>query len=401
MIPLYKGECFLNRAKPTQKQLDFMDWELGVFFHFGIRTFYEGHTDWDGAPMDAAAFNPVSFDAGQWIRTAKAGGARYAVLTAKHHDGFALWPSAYTEYSVKNTPWRGGKGDVVKEFTEACRAYGLKTGLYYSPAQFGSRAMQGKEYDDYFISQISELLTNYGKIDYLWFDGRGSDGHSFDRPRIIRAIRTLQPDILIFNMWDPDTRWVGNEDGVAPPDARCVQDGAFLPYECDCKIRPINWFFSGKDADTLRPLSNIAGLYDLSVGRGGNLLINIAPDRRGLLPEADAARFAEFGAYTRARFAHPIPAALTREGDCWYLSTETAAYPHTLVLCEDLTDGEHIDGFTVCYNFGEDILLHAGTAVGHKRIISFPPVFIEGGRRIKIEITAHTGAYKIKSATLY
>ena len=401
MIVSYKGECFLPQVIPSKKQLEFMDWELGVFFHFGIRTFYEGHTDWDGLPMDAAAFDPVDFDAGQWIRTAKAGGARYAVLTAKHHDGFALWPSAYTEYSVKNSPWRGGRGDVVKEFTEACRAYGLKTGLYYSPAQFGSRAMQGREYDDYFISQITELLSNYGRIDYLWFDGCGSEGHRYDEARIIAAIRALQPGILIFNMWDPDTRWVGNEDGVAPPDARCVQNGAFLPYECDCKIRPKNWFFSEKDADTLRPLSNIAGLYDLSVGRGGNLLVNIAPDRRGLLPEADAARFAEFGEATRARFARPLDVAVTQEGDCIWLSSETAVYPHTLVLCEDLTGGEHIEGFRVSYDFGEEIRLHEGTFVGHKRIVSFPPVFIEGGRRIKIEITARTGAYKIRSVQIF
>ena len=387
---------------PTKQQLAFMDWEVGVFFHFGIRTFHEGHTDWDGAPMDPAAFHPAELDAEQWIKTAKAGGAAYAVLTAKHHDGFALWPSAYTAYSVKNTPWKGGQGDVVAEFIAACRKYGLKAGLYYSPAQFGSRAMQGKEYDDYFINQISELLTNYGKIDYLWFDGCGSEGHKYDEPRIIAAIRALQPDILIFNMWDPDTRWVGNEEGLAPPDAKNVVDGAFLPYECDCKIRPHNWFYSENDADTLRTAENIMGLYDLSVGRGGNLLINIAPDRRGLLPEADAARFAAFGEAVRNRFADPINANIEQTGDAIVLSSDSAASPNTLVLAEDLTNGEHIDAFRLLYECpGGPIPLWEGTAVGHKRILSFPPVLLQDDRRLRLEITAHTGEYTLRSVTLY
>ena len=203
----------MTNIKP--EQLDFLRWEFGVFFHFGIRTFYEGHADWDGKPMSLDAFDPKELDCGEWLKAASDAGARYAVLVCKHHDGFANWPSAYTEYSVKHTPWRGGKGDVVREFTDACRRYGLKVGLYYSPAQFGSAQTDAKAYDDYFIAQITELLTQYGKIDYLWFDGCGSEGHTYDTQRIVRAIRTLQPQILLFNMWDPDTRWVGNESGVA------------------------------------------------------------------------------------------------------------------------------------------------------------------------------------------
>ena len=143
------------------EQLEFLDWEFGLFFHFGIRTFHEGHTDWDGKPMPAESFQPSALD-------------------------FANWPSAFTEYSVKNAPWKNGRGDVVREFTDACRKYGLKIGLYYSPAQFGSVKMNAKEYDDYFIAQITELLTNYGRIDYLWFDGCGSEGHNYDTVRCSR-----------------------------------------------------------------------------------------------------------------------------------------------------------------------------------------------------------------------
>ncbi|MBR5009551.1 MAG: alpha-L-fucosidase, partial [Clostridia bacterium] len=204
---------------PTSKQLEFLSWEVGMFFHFGIRTFFNGHRDWDGEEMSPDKFCPEYLDCRQWLKSAKLIGAKYAIMTAKHHDGFALWPTKLSPYSVAASPWKNGRGDVVKEFTDACRAEEIKCGLYYSPAQWGSHAVEfkdGREYDDYFIGQISELLSNYGKIDYIWFDGCGSNSHTYDQKRIVGEIRRLQPGILIFDMWDPDTRWVGNEDGYAP-----------------------------------------------------------------------------------------------------------------------------------------------------------------------------------------
>ena len=148
-----------------REQLEFLNWEFGVFFHFGIRTFYEGHRDWDEKAMDLAAFDPKNLSCEDWIRTVQEAGAKYAVLVCKHHDGFANWPSAYTDYSVKNTPWRDGQGDLVRDFVEACHKYGIRVGLYYSPAQFGSQQMDAKSYDEYFINQVTELLTQYGTID--------------------------------------------------------------------------------------------------------------------------------------------------------------------------------------------------------------------------------------------
>ena len=200
-----------------QKKLEFLNWEFGVFFHFGIRSFFPGHKDWDGKEMTMEAFDPKELDCESWLKMAKDGGATYAILTCKHHDGFALWPTKYSEYSVAGAPWKNGKGDMVREFVDACRKTNMKVGLYYSPAQWGKYAISfqnGKEYDDYFISQISELLTNYGKIDYLWFDGCGSEGHEYDRARIIGVIGALQPDILTFcdPEWSPGVRWIGNED---------------------------------------------------------------------------------------------------------------------------------------------------------------------------------------------
>ncbi|MCR5457962.1 MAG: alpha-L-fucosidase, partial [Clostridiales bacterium] len=261
------------KISPTEKQLKFLNWEFGIFFHFGIRTFNHGHRDWDGIDMPLESFNPTSLDCSQWIREIKNVGAKYAILTTKHHDGFALWPSKYTSYSVANTPWKDGKGDVVREFVDACRKEDIAVGLYYSPAQWGKTAFtfdREEEYDDYFINQISELLSNYGKIDYLWFDGCGSDGHNYDQKRIIKVIRTLQPDILIFGMWDPDTYWVGNEDGYAPMNNTGIltinvlgeQKTVFMPYECDCRIRG-HWFYD-MDLYSLKAVDELVGMYEYS-----------------------------------------------------------------------------------------------------------------------------------------
>lgn len=376
----------MANVKPTQKQLEFMDWEFGFFFHYGIRTFYEDHTDWDEKPMDPARFAPTAQDCGQWIKTARAAGATYAVMTAKHHDGFALWQTDTTAFGVKESAYRNGRGDVVREFTDACRAQGLKVGLYYSPAQFGSRAMDGKAYDDYFIAQITELLTGYGKIDYLWFDGCGSDGHSFDKARIAKAIRTLQPEILLFNMWDPDTRWVGNEEGYAhgddvytvlhrPDDV--THEPRFLPYECDCKFHPAAWFYTDAAATYARSEKNLMGLYDLSVGRGGNLLLNVAPDRRGLLPEADAKTLAAFGEALRNSFASPVYEKEALRGESFDCFSDTNRDVSCLVLREDLRDGAYGGDYRLYYvSGGDETLLCAGTAVGHKRILRFPAVQI-------------------------
>ena len=374
----------MAKVKPTQKQLEFMDWEFGFFFHYGIRTFYEGHADWDEKPMDPAGFAPAAQDCGQWIRTAKAAGAAYAVMTAKHHDGFALWQTDTTDFGIKESPYLGGKGDAVREFTDACRRYGLKTGLYYSPAQFGSRKTESRAYDDYFISQITELLTNYGKIDYLWFDGCGSDGHSFDRARIVKAIRALQPEILLFNMWDPDTRWVGNEEGYAHGDDLYVtaaragdltDEARFLPYECDCKFHPDSWFYADAAASYFRSEENLRGLYDLSVGRGGNLLLNVAPDRSGQLPAGDAEILTAFGAYLREAFKDPAAEKTGLTGVEFDIWDETDGDVSCLILREDLTNGEYGGEFTLRYESGGDrTLLCSGTAVGHKRILRFPAV---------------------------
>ena len=414
--------------KPGAKQLRFLDWEVGMFFHFGIRTFYHGHRDWDGVEMDPKAFNPEQLDCRQWLRSAKLIGAKYGIMTTKHHDGFALWPSKYTNYSVAASAWKDGKGDVVREFTDACRAEGMGVGLYYSPAQWGSSAVsftKSVEYDDYFINQISELLTNYGKIDYLWFDGCGSAGHQYDQKRIIKAIRSMQPEITIFGMWDPDTSWVGNEDGYGPMPNDNVREmtilgekkQVFCPFECDCKLRE-HWFYD-LDENTTKSLDELIGMYEYSVGRGCNLLLNVGPDDRGLIPDSDVKRLSELGAEIAKRYS--VPQAFT-EPQKLDANTYTVVLPEErlgsfsenafLPLCtscileEDITEGQRVKKFKLYASipkrepFKDPRLycVYSGETIGHKAIIRFPamraPLF-------RLEILESDGEANIKSFKIY
>ncbi len=407
---------------PSAKQLSFLSWEVGMFFHFGIRTFYPGHRDWDGAEMDPAAFCPSQLDCRQWLRAAKLIGAKYAIMTVKHHDGFALWPSRYTRYSVAASPWKGGRGDVVREFTDACRAEGIRVGLYYSPAQWGSSAVRfesGREYDDYFIGQISELLTDYGRIDYIWFDGCGSEGHAYDQKRIIAAIRSLQSEILVFDMWDPDTRWVGNEDGYAPLDNPYVSvknvlgeaKEVFAPAECDCKLRQ-HWFYD-RDEATLKSLDELIGMYELSVGRGSNLLLNVGPDERGLICELDRKRLSELGAEIERRYGCPQPfGEMKREGEKTWSIEYTSDFASRLgslcalpevsaaIISEDVARGQSVKRFALYAHLpsldpvtDRRVCVWEGKTIGHKAICRFPAIRTP---RLTLEILEADGEAAIR-----
>lgn len=415
-------------SKPlSKKQLEFLDWEFGVFFHFGIRSFFPGHKDWDGKEMPMEAFNPTELDCENWLKTAKAGGATYAILTCKHHDGFALWPTKYSEYSVAGSCWKDGRGDVVREFVDACRKVGLKVGLYYSPAQWGKYAISfknAKEYDEYFINQIRELLTGYGKIDYLWFDGCGSEGHEYDKPRIVKAIKEYQPDILTFcdPEWNPGVRWIGNEDGYASlnnplvvsstdfselsTEEQKLSSAMFLPAECDCKIRN-TWFYDDNE-ETLKSVDELFGMYEMSVGHGSNFLLNIGPDNRGLLPEADAERFLALGKRIRASYGQSLDfSAPVKEGDTYSITHKEMDEPsweiptenhlsNTIVISEDLTNGQKISSFSV-YAYlphykKKKIQVFEGKTVGHKVFCKFSPI---RATKYEVVINASDGEHRI------
>lgn len=399
----------VNRRTPSKRQLEFLDWEFGAFFHFGIRSFYPGHRDWDDRPMDLKKFNPDHLDCEDWIRTIHEAGAKYAILVCKHHDGFANWPTKYSDYSVANTPWKDGKGDVVREYVDACRKYAVKVGLYYSPAQWGGQTAfeNGTEYDDYFINQITELLGNYGKIDYLWFDGCGSENHEFDQERIIRTIRSLQPEILIFNMWDPDTAWIGNEDGYAPMSNSNFRDSvdfsvltdektqmetvAFLPAECDFKMRSA-WFDCEPNVHTVKTVEELLGIYEMSVGRGANMLLNIGPDCHGQLPEPDKRRILEFGEALRERYGTPVSefGEVCSDGENrWSISLsgfseeyqdDITGQPliNRVVLMEDMMAGGEVSSFRIFAHMPasrpKTTCVYKGDTIGHKAICVFPAI---------------------------
>ncbi|MGE7827573.1 alpha-L-fucosidase [Paenibacillus sp. NPDC093718] len=409
-----------SKIKPTLRQLEYQGWEFGMFLHFGLRTFYEGYVDFDKRPMSPSEFNPVQLDCEQWIRTAKESGMNYAVLTAKHHDGFSNWPSKYSSFTVAESPWKEGTGDVVKEFVAACRKYDVKPGLYYSPfdgsADFYNQ--DARAYDDYFVNQITELLGDYGDIDILWFDGCGSEGHEYDWARIIGEIRRLQPNILIFNMGDPNFRWVGNEDGIAPIPCWNVTDATefsiltqqkdalgghiWLPAECDVQMRA-NWFYSDRDEHTVKSLDQLMGLYYYSVGRGANLLLNIGPDREGLLPAKDTAQLQAMGNEIRRRFAHPIASIeqCSQNKSGWsYEATKPHLIDHILIQ-EDLANGEHVRSFRINVTTEKthrSITVYEGRNIGHKAIIRIPAIKVRG---VELEITDCEGVPSIRQMAIY
>lgn len=399
-------------AVPTPDQLRWLEAELGLFCHFGINTFFD--REWSDGTRPASGFQPTDFSAEQWVEVAKAGGFGYVVLTAKHHDGFCNWPTDTTDYSVASSPWRGGKGDVVAELAEACRDAGVKLGLYLSPWDRHEPCYEDAEaYDDFYCRQLTELCTRYGELFELWFDGAGSEGRAYDWGRIMDVVAEHQPHAMVFNMGRPTIRWVGNEDGLAPDPNYYACDklakSAFaggaeealahpqcLPAECDVPIR-LNWFWHADDLDTLKSVEHLLAIYYRSVGRGANLLLNMGPDTRGRISDADADRWREVRDELSRRFATPISANLAHAADRIRLSFDQPVSLDHLVLEEELSDGQLIDGFEVVDDAGRDVT--AGVTVGHKRILAFPRRSVRSlelrlatpGGRLRSAQAHHTG----------
>jgi len=327
--------------------------EFYGFIHFTINTFTD--KEWGYGDEPPSLFNPTDFDAEQIAGTAAAAGMKGLILTCKHHDGFCLWPSKYTEHSVKNSPWRNGRGDVVKEIAAACRKYRLKFGIYLSPWDRNHKDYGRPEYLIYFRNQLRELLTSYGPIFEIFLDGaNGGDGYYggaretrridrdtyYDWPTTWNLVRSLQPDTCLFSDAGPDVRWVGNERGIAgdpcwstlnrndfaPGRAdetrlnRGDRPGShWVPAECDVSIRP-GWFYHASEDSKVKSAAALVELYYLSVGRGASFLLNLAPDRRGQIPGADLNSLREFRrildstfAIDHAQGAH-VSASNTRSG---------------------------------------------------------------------------------------
>lgn len=391
-------------VRPSPQQLAWQELEIGVLIHFGTNTFQD--REWGDGTADPKIFNPIALDAEQWVKAAKAGGASYLILVAKHHDGFCLWPSRHTDFSVKRSPWRDGKGDLVREVSEACHKHGLKFGVYLSPWDRHEPAYaDARKYDDYYTKQLVELATRYGPLTEFWLDGAGSEGHVYDFMRYIRALRTYQPNVLLFAALDllpyADIRWVGNEDGSAPEENWNVIDGynvlRWRPAEADTPLRKGHWFWHPTAESRLKPLDELMETYHATVGRGAQLVLGLAPDSRGLLPDVDVKRLNEFGAELKRIYGwesgQPAPsgAAQTMRSNPGRIDR--------VVIQEDLTQGQLVRRYSIkIREAGVERVVARGTTIGHKRIHVFPPVSPE---TVWLEIEQSMGEAKIRRFTAH
>lgn len=312
---------------PEPKQVEWQQMETYAFIHFGLNTFND--REWGYGDTDPKTFNPTNLDCEQWAQTLVKAGMKGVILTAKHHDGFCLWPFEGTDYSVKNSPWKNGQGNVVKELSEACKKYGLKFAVYLSPWDRHQANYGTPEYLPYFYAQLHDLLTNYGPVFEVWFDGaNGGDGwyggakdiRTIDRknyynyPRIYEMLDSIQPQAIIFSDGGPGCRWVGNEKGFAgatnwsflrkgevhPGYDKSYElqyghpDGnQWVPAECDVSIRP-GWFYHPEEDDRVKSPDQLVDLYYRSVGHNATLLLNFPVDRRGLIHPVDSANAVRF-----------------------------------------------------------------------------------------------------------
>ena len=347
-----KEDKRLIKAVPTARQLAYENMEFFCFIHFTVNTFTG--SEWGDGTEPESIFNPTELDARQWAKTAAEGGMKGLILTCKHHDGFCLWPSKYTEHSIKNSPYKNGKGDIVRETAEACREFGLKFGVYLSPWDRNNESYgKGKEYDDYYLNQLTELLTEYGDIFVIWLDGACGEGpngkvQKYDWQRYYKVMRELQPNAVI-SISGPDIRWCGNEAGEVRPSewsvvAKDMTDSAitaalsqqedneefrnrpldetqtdlgsrerlanekelaWYPAETDVSIRP-GWFYHEEEDNQVRSFENLKDIYLKSVGGNTTLLLNLPPMKNGRIHETDVANLKKLGSFISTAFAYNL-----------------------------------------------------------------------------------------------
>ena len=342
----------LIKAVPSERQLTYEKMEFFCFIHFTVNTFTG--SEWGDGKEDVSIFNPTELDARQWVKTAKDAGMKGLILTCKHHDGFCLWPSKYTEHSVKNSPYKNGKGDIVREVSEACKEFGLKFGIYLSPWDRNNSSYgKGKEYDDYYVNQLTELLTGYGELYTIWLDGACGEGangkiQKYDWNRYYKVMRELQPNAVI-SISGPDVRWCGNEAGEVRESEWSVvakdmtdpsitaelsqhedneefrdrpwdetqsdlgsrerlkneKELVWYPAETDVSIRP-GWFYHEEEDDKVRSFENLKDIYLKSVGGNTTLLLNIPPMKNGKIHEKDIAILKRLGEFINDTFKNNL-----------------------------------------------------------------------------------------------
>jgi alpha-L-fucosidase len=408
------------RPRPSAAQLRWQRDELALFLHFGVNTFTD--REWGDGTESPRIFAPDALDCRQWARAAKAAGAKALVLTAKHHDGFCLWPTATTRHSVVSSPFRGGQGDVVREFTDACRAEGLRAGLYLSPWDRNHPTYgDSPRYNAVYREQLTELLTRYGPIHEVWFDGANGEGPNgkrqvYDWPTTWGLVKQLQPDAVIFSDAGPDVRWIGNEIGVAGETnwssvnpatvpvpglsgdevMRSLREGdrngtVWRPGETDVSIRP-GWFWHPAEDVKVRSPENLEQLWFTSVGRNSKLLLNVPPTRAGLLQDTDVRHLALMRARLETAFGDDVTADATRQWTVIDLrrAQHTVTFARsasiaTVDLAEDITQGQRVAAFTLSARVGgawTDVL--RGSTIGYRRAQRITPIVADA---LRLEIT--------------
>ena len=432
----------VSRLVPTPQQLEWQQMEFTAFLHFGMNTFTGN--EWGDGKESPELFNPSELDCEQWVKALKDGGFKMALITAKHHDGFCLWPTATTEYSVKNSPWKDGKGDVVRELRDACEKYGMKFGVYLSPWDRNAECYgDSPAYNKFFIEQLSELLSNYGEVHEVWFDGANGEGpngkkQEYDWTAILAKIRELQPKAVTAIMGD-DVRWVGNEGGMgrdtewsatamAPGSythkkeamealginnmskdlgsrelIAKAQEAYWYPSEVDVSIRP-GWFYHADQDERVRSLANLVNIYYRSVGCNSVLLLNIPPDKRGLIHEVDVQRIKELSEYINKTFANNYvengnQVWKAEIGQSKEYNVKANAMVNTFLIQEDIAKGQRVEDFLVeVYSNGTWQYAAEGTTVGYKRLLRFSDCQPE---KIRVTVRSTRATANITNVGLY
>jgi len=443
---------------PDSNQLKWQNRPFYLFIHFGPNTFTD--LEWGKGSEKEEIFNPSALDCRQWCRIAKAAGATGIVITAKHHDGFCLWPSAYSKHTVAKSSWRKGKGDVLRELSAACREYDLSMGVYLSPWDRNHPAYGTPAYNQVFINMMKEVVRNYGPFFEFWWDGANGEGpngkkQAYDWHAFESTIREIAPNTLVFSDIGPDIRWTGNENGIAgstnwnlldtagfsrgigaPPNDTLNQgnvSGAnWIPMECDVSIRP-GWFYHIKEDSLVKTPEKLFDIYLKSIGRGANLILNVPPDTRGLITSYDSAALLGFAALCKESFKNDLiitekafiymdgkdltssfvnddeirydsamkskriqPFSENRYLDIYFRKKQSV---NCIALKEPLRYGQSVKSFTVELYDGDLLSYHKMySTIGHLRLISFP---LRQCNRIRIRIKDAKADPTIEDISVY
>ena len=437
---------------PSEMQRKWQDASFYLFVHFGPNTFTD--LEWGKGSEKEEVFNPKALDCRQWCRIAKAAGAKGIILTAKHHDGFCLWPSAYSKHTVAQSSWRNGKGDVLKELSLACKASGLSLGVYLSPWDRNHPAYGTPAYNDVFVNMMKEVVANYGPFFEFWWDGANGEGpngkkQQYDWHRFESTMRSIAPNTAVFSDIGPDIRWVGNEKGYAgttnwnlldtagftrgagaPPNDTLnhgnVNGANWIPAECDVSIRP-GWFYHSAEDSLVKTPKALFEIYLKSFGRGSNLLLNVPADRSGLISAYDSAALMGFARLREESFHSSlikkdnaeillnkknVTESLTDENENTWITlgndyaTDFLEIRFTkiqsvncMLLKEPLQNGQRVNSFTIELWNGNQLLYRLEqTTIGHQRMLTFP---VQTVTRIRIKITGAKSDPMISEVGVY